>query len=276
MVKATLQTAKKYLKGELHLAIGIFDGVHLGHQALLNEAIKNAKEATGTSGLLTFWPHPSHVLSPENAIPMLMPLDLKTKILSQYPLDLFIVEPFTPEVAATSAENFIDQLINTLPKLKGIYVGENFKFGRKRQGDVSLLKKIGQIKNFNVFDLKPLQYSGKMISSSRIRKELLAGNLEAVNAMLGGSYSCKAKVINHQNESSGDAFSTYTLSLETELVPKEGSYLICAFKERKEKVFEGTLSLKSDTEYATLQFSASTAHPSWKLNDSLTLSWLGD
>jgi riboflavin kinase/FMN adenylyltransferase len=118
----------------LHLAIGIFDGVHRGHRAVIGPAVEAAGRDGGIAAVLTFWPHPSVLFSPENPTPLMQNTAMKVKVLASLGVDAIITQPFTPEFAAVRAEDFVPWLKQRLPHLVAVYVGENFRFGHGRRG----------------------------------------------------------------------------------------------------------------------------------------------
>ena len=132
------------LKSQLHLAIGVFDGVHLGHKAVIEAAVLSARRSGGVSGVLTFDPHPSRLFRPEDPTRLIMPIETKTTMLHQAGVDCVIRKHFDRAFAAIPAEAFLGELKKALPALKSIYVGENFRFGQKRAGDVATLIQSGR------------------------------------------------------------------------------------------------------------------------------------
>ena len=120
------------IKGPLHLAIGMFDGVHLGHQTVIDAARQSACRTWGVSGVLTFNPHPSRIFRPDNPTQLIMPVHMKTSFLHYQGIDLVINQPFDQAFAALQAEVFPLMLKEKLPKLASIYIGENFRFGKIR------------------------------------------------------------------------------------------------------------------------------------------------
>jgi riboflavin kinase/FMN adenylyltransferase len=126
---------------QLHVAIGIFDGVHLGHRAVIESAVQSARRSGGVSVVLTFAPHPSVLFKPENPTRMILDLPAKMAKVGSLGVDAVVVQPFTRDFAAISAEEFVPFIKRHLPRLAGIYVGENFRFGQGRRGDVAMLSR---------------------------------------------------------------------------------------------------------------------------------------
>jgi riboflavin kinase / FMN adenylyltransferase len=116
----------------LHLAIGMFDGLHLGHHAVIDTALQSAHESGGKAAVLTFWPHPSALFRSQDPTPLIMAPETKAHILGSWGIDALITQEFTPEFAAITAEDFLPTLKRHLPNLTAIYVGENWRFGRGR------------------------------------------------------------------------------------------------------------------------------------------------
>lgn len=220
------------LKGELHLAIGVFDGVHLGHKAVIESAVRSARRSgastdsaqAGISGVLTFDPHPSRLFRPENPTRLLMPIETKVAMLHAVGVDCVICKHFDRAFASIPADQFLRQLKNALPALKAIYVGENFRFGQKRTGDVSLLIESGRELGLGVFSAERIKHNGEPISSTRIRKELEAGNIVAVNDLLGYNYTATGKVVSGAQLGRTIGFPTLNLPWQPECMPRFGVY----------------------------------------------------
>src|SRR6478736_1788762 len=159
----------------LHLAIGMFDGLHLGHQSVIEAAIHSAKRSGGLAGVLTFSPHPSVLFRPENPTTLLMPAAMKRAVLARLGVDFIIEQNFSREYAAIEATDFVRHLRGHLPQLAALYVGENWRFGRGRVGDVALLNELARTVGVSVFSAQRLNHNGAPISSSRIRELLAAG-----------------------------------------------------------------------------------------------------
>lgn len=210
----------------LHLAIGIFDGIHLGHQGIIKTVVQSACNDNAVSGVLTFNPHPSHVLTPENAVSLLINQEIKTQLLTESGIDLIIQKPFTIKFAAIKANEFVVYLKRFLPSLKAIYVGENFRFGWMREGEVNMLVSDAQEQNIQVFITKRIKYNGIDISSSIIRIKLGQGQIEEANAMLGYPYYSDGLIEPGQKIGRKIGFPTINLSWQPELRPRYGVYAV--------------------------------------------------
>jgi riboflavin kinase/FMN adenylyltransferase len=212
------------IKGSISLAIGMFDGVHLGHQEVLQSCISFASQSNASPAVLTFWPHPSHLFRPEDPTKMLQSIEFKERFLESLGIEYVIEIEFTKDFAAISADDFLPLIQKYLPSLNGIFVGENFRYGKKRSGTVDLLKEQGVALGIQVFGQPRKLYQGEPISSSRIRKELAKGNIVEVNAMLGRPYKTIGTVIRGKQLGRTIGFATLNLSYNPESKPAFGVY----------------------------------------------------
>lgn len=210
----------------LHLAIGMFDGVHLGHRALIDTAVRSARAGAALSGVLTFWPHPSALLRPEDRTKLIQPAATKARMLNRLGVDAVITQPFTPEFAGIAAEDFIPWLKQRLPGLASIYVGENFRFGRGRRGDGPLLVASGRQHGVPVFSAPRVSLAGEPISSTRIRALLEAGDIAAANSLLGYAYFAHGHVVPGKRLGRTIGFPTLNLPWAPELTPRFGVYAV--------------------------------------------------
>ena len=210
----------------LHLAIGMFDGVHLGHQSVIASALHSAKRSGGLAGVLTFWPHPSALFQPENPTRLIMPVEMKRAVLAKSGIDCIIEQNFSPEFAHIEAKEFLAHLKRHLPHLAAVYVGEDWRFGRGRSGDVALLVAEAQAAGIEVFSAPRLNHNGGAISSSRIRELLAAGAMAEANALLGYSYFTTGTVQPGRRLGRTIGFPTLNLAWEPELKPAYGVYAV--------------------------------------------------
>lgn len=178
----------------LHLAIGMFDGVHLGHRSVIESAVHSARRSGGQAGVLTFWPHPSELINPAKATRLMLTPAMKRRLLAGLGVDFIIEQPFTADFAQKTAEEFVPWLQRCLPQVKAVYVGENWRFGRNRSGDVPLLVRAGQATGLEIFSAPRLNHNGAPISSSRIRTLLESGEVAQANALLGYAYFAEGVV----------------------------------------------------------------------------------
>ncbi len=226
-------------KTPLHLAIGMFDGVHLGHRAVIEAAIQSARRSGDVAGVLTFWPHPSRVLYPENPTPLLITSEMKTSILYEMGMDLVIQKEFTQTFAQVEAEDFLTTLKRSLPTLVSIFVGEDYRFGKNRRGDVCLMIQEAKRLGLHVFSVERIKLNGVDISSTRIREHIQAGRIEESNTLLGYIYSCSGKVCRGQKIGREIGFPTVNLSWTPELSPRFGVYAVRVILEGCDKCLPG-------------------------------------
>jgi riboflavin kinase/FMN adenylyltransferase len=210
----------------LHLAIGMFDGMHLGHKSVIESALHSARRSGGLAGVLTFWPHPSALFRPDHPTPLLMPREMKRAVLARLGIDFVIEQNFSPAFAGTDARDFVPLLRRSLPHLAAVYVGENWRFGRGRAGDVALLIAAAQPLGVEVFSAPRLNHNGAPISSSRIRELLAAGAMAEANALLGYSYFATGTVQPGRRLGRTLGFPTLNLPWAPEARPRYGVYAV--------------------------------------------------
>jgi riboflavin kinase/FMN adenylyltransferase len=210
----------------LHLAIGMFDGVHLGHRSVVDAAIQSARRSGGVAGVLTFWPHPSRMFRPDHPTRLIVTAPLRTRLLAAAGADLVITQEFTPEFAAIEAEDFLAHLKRFLPRLCAVYVGENWRFGRARRGDVSLLVAQGKKEGIAVVSAPRINLNGEPISSTRIRDCLESGRIEEANELLGYTYFSEGVVTPGKSLGRDLGFPTLNVPWQPELLPRFGVYVV--------------------------------------------------
>lgn len=210
----------------VHLAIGMFDGVHLGHRAVIEAAVQSARRSGGIAAVLTFWPHPSALFRPENPTKLIQDAPTKGRVLLSLGVDAVITQAFTRELASVAAPDFLAWLRQQLPTLTAIYVGENFRFGQGRKGDVAQLLASGRELKLSVFSAPRVNLDGEPISSTRIRGLIEAGEIAAANALLGYSYFASGVVTSGKRLGRGIGFPTLNLPWSPALRPRFGVYVV--------------------------------------------------
>ena len=210
----------------LHLAIGMFDGVHLGHQAVIEAAVQSAKRSSGVAAVLTFWPHPSRLFRPENPVQLIMPPALKLRQLSRIGVDAVITQCFDRAYANIEAEDFLPRLKRALPNLATLYVGENWRFGKGRRGDLQLLVNDARRLGINVISAQRINQNGEPISSTRIRTCLQEGRIAEANELLGYTYFAEGVVAPGKQLGRKLGFPTLNVAWEPELLPRFGVYTV--------------------------------------------------
>lgn len=210
----------------LHLAIGMFDGVHLGHRAVIDAAIQSARRSGGLAGVLTFWPHPSALFRPDSATKLIASASAKARLLAAAGVDVVITQRFTPDFAKIEAEALVAHLKRSLPRLSAIYVGENWRFGQGRRGDIALLIREARKIGLSVFSVQRINHNGEPISSTRIRECLERGDIEDANALLGYAYFAEGVVTPGKQLGRDLGFPTLNIPWEPELRPRFGVYVV--------------------------------------------------
>ena len=216
----------------LHLAIGAFDGVHLGHRAVLHSAREAARADGGLVGVLTYDPHPSKVLRPESAVPMIFTRAQKDERLTEAGAQMVHHEPFDRAHASIAAADFPRWLQQTFPHLKSLHVGANFQYGRGRAGHGETLIAQGTAEGLDVRLVAAVRLGDETVSSSRIRQCLVTGELDLANAMLHRPYEAEGVIIGGRRLGRTLGFPTVNVAWEPELKPAYGVYAV-------EVIFQG-------------------------------------
>ena len=213
------------------LAIGNFDGIHLGHQAILRATVERARALDAVSTALTFDPSPRRVLHPESA-----PLRLSTNAqrmewFNALGLEAVVVLPFTLDLARLSPGEFVEQILVRDLRVKAVLVGENFRFGHKQAGDVKLLTELGKEHGFDVVIVAPVVHRGEVVSSTIIRREVAEGDVSHAGRLLGRPFALTGEVVSGTGTGRRFTFPTLNLAPEQELLPARGVYITRAWIE---------------------------------------------
>jgi riboflavin kinase/FMN adenylyltransferase len=211
--------------GRSVLAIGNFDGIHLGHQAVLRATVERAHESNAISTVLTFDPSPRKVLRPDSAPPRLSTNVQRMEWFDLLGIEAAVVLPFTLELAQLSPEDFVEQILVRDLKIRAVFVGENFRFGHKQAGDVKLLRELGQKFGFEVIVVPPVVYHGEIVSSTVIRREVAAGNVAHAARLLGRPFVLTGEVVSGTGTGRKFTFPTLNLKHEQEILPGRGVYI---------------------------------------------------
>ena len=200
------------------VTVGSFDGVHLGHQAVLQEIDRRARAAGRASVLVTFDPHPLEVVNPGAAPPLLTTGPERLEILAQSPLDYVLILRFDRQLAELPPERFVREILLERCGVRELVIGHDHGFGRGRSGDVETLRRLGGQEGFDVDVVDPVDFGGQHVSSSRIRRAVAGGDLVTARAMLGRPYGIVGKV--GGGERRGRLLGVPTINL-TELSPRK-------------------------------------------------------
>ena len=212
------------LRGPLFLAIGVFDGVHLGHQAVISAATSHARAADGTPVVMTFDPHPLKVLRPQYAPHLLTATQHKIALIRDLGVEHLLVINFDRKFAATSPEEFVEELVMHSRPLREICVGHEWSFGKDRRGNLDLLKRLGAQFDFNVVGVPPVTVNGEVVSSTAIRQAVEKGDFAKAADVLGREYTILGTVTRGDNLGKKIGFPTANLSAHSEQFPPNGVY----------------------------------------------------
>jgi riboflavin kinase/FMN adenylyltransferase len=206
------------------LTLGVFDGLHLGHQRIMQTVVERAKSANAHATAITFDPHPRAVLHPESAPPLLQTLDQRLANFEVLGIEQAIVIPFTREFAANPAENFLRDIVHDRLHAREVYLGKGFAFGRGRGGNIELLRRMSEELGFLADEVPEVCIRGRRISSSRIRTLLSEGRVNLARRMLGRPYGVEGVIIRGNQRGRTIGFPTANLKPHNRVVPKNGVY----------------------------------------------------
>ena len=225
--------SKKHHEGVI--AIGNFDGLHIGHQKVINEAKQKARKHKLPFGVMTFEPVPVMFFAKKTKDHRINSLQQKKIQLKKFKLDFLAIIKFNKKFSSLSAEEFIKKIIFKKTKCRYLYVSKNFKFGFKRRGDIRILKKFEKKFHYRNIITKPLKKNNKTISSTFIRKKIRAGKMEIVNKLLNRNWCIEGKVIKGKKRGRKIGFPTCNMSLNSYVVPKLGVYAVNVITDRFNK-----------------------------------------
>ena len=215
---------KKHCNGVL--AIGNFDGIHLGHQKVIKEAKSKAKKNNLPFGVMTFEPMPVMFFNKIIENHRINSLEQKKSQFKKLKIDFLIIIKFTKKFSRLTAEKFIEKIIFKKTKCKYLYVSKNFKFGNKRKGNINTLKKFEKKFNYKNLITKPYFKNQKIISSTLVRKKIRQGKIIEVNKLLNRNWSIEGKVIRGHKRGRKMGFPTCNLKIDNYVVPKLGVYSV--------------------------------------------------
>ena len=211
-------------QGDTLLTIGVFDGVHAGHRYLLKQLRERAAEENLLSGVVTFNPHPQSVLHPDDQLPWLSDLDDRVTILQELGMNIVAVLTFTPKLARLSAREFMSLLKRYL-RMRGIMVGPDFVLGRAAEGNINLLRTLGDEMKFTVEVIPPYTINGEVVSSTLIRQALIQGDMNKVERLMGRHFYLKGKVITSNKRGRVLGFPTANMDINPQqALPSNGIY----------------------------------------------------
>lgn len=200
------------------IAIGNFDGIHLGHQKILEFLVKKVRKHALFSLVLTFSPHPEKILG-EKRIKMIQTLDQRVKEIKRFGIKAVLIVPFDEKFSSLSSQDFIKRIVVNTLRAKAVIVGQNFHFGKNREGDISLLNRLASRYNFQVHSVPSVTKEGKTVSSSLVRSLLEDGKIEKANVLLGRLYEIEGKVIKGESRGKILGFPTANIKTKNEIIP---------------------------------------------------------
>ncbi|CAN5464962.1 bifunctional riboflavin kinase/FAD synthetase [soil metagenome] len=206
------------------LTLGVFDGLHLGHQQIMRTVVERANAVGAVPTAITFDPHPRAVLYPESAPPMLQTLDQRLANFEVLGIKQAIVIPFTLEFAGQPADDFLEDIIHERLQAKEVYLGKGFAFGKGRGGNIDLLRAMSEKLGFIADEVDEVQLRGKRISSSAIRHLLAEGRVNLARRMLGRPYGVEGVIIRGNRRGHTIGFPTANLKPHNRVIPKYGVY----------------------------------------------------
>jgi riboflavin kinase/FMN adenylyltransferase len=207
------------------LTLGVFDGLHLGHQLIMRTVVERAKAIDAVPTVITFDPHPRALLHPESAPPLLQTFDQKIEALGVLGIEQTIVIRFDREFSQVRAEEFLRTVIADRLHAKEVYLGCGFAFGHNREGNIELLRAVSRSLGFLADEVPELRLRSRRVSSSRIRELLQQGRVNLVRRMLGRPYGVEGMVVRGAERGAGLGFPTANLHPQNRVIPRTGVYV---------------------------------------------------
>ena len=218
------------------VTIGNFDGVHLGHQSVLGQLAEKAAELDVPSVVITFEPHPQEFFGFDNTPPRLTRLREKLLALQRYSVDRVLCLHFNRQLAAMPAMDFIEKLLIQGLDVRYLVVGDDFRFGNKRQGDFAMLREVGQQRGFQVANLHTFLVDGMRVSSTRVRDALACGDLDEADKLLGRAYRMSGRVAHGDKRGRSIGFPTANVHLHRRATPVQGVFAVEVFGLEREPI----------------------------------------
>ena len=227
-MKIVQNTSNFSVKDETYVTIGTFDGVHFGHQKIIEKLVKEAKKANKKSVVLTFFPHPRMVLQKNASIELINTIEERANLLEKTGLDYLIIHPFSKEFSEMSALEFVrDVLVNQL-NISKLIIGYDHHFGKNREGDITQLTEYSHLFDFKVEEIPAQDIDSVSVSSTKVRQALAAGNLKTANNYLGYNFMLNGNVVNGKKLGGKIGYPTANIDVKEtyKLIPKTGVYVV--------------------------------------------------
>ena len=209
---------------ETAVAIGNFDGVHAGHQAILRRVTDWARQAGALGTAVTFDPHPMKVLRPQHAPALLSTQEQRLAWMEELGLDSALILPFSRELAAVTAEEFVEVILAAILRTRRVFVGDNFRFGHRHAGDVRLLENLAGKFHYEVEIVPPVEMNGEIVSSTSVRRAVTEGRMDEAARLLGRPFSLTGRVVPGEGRGTREVVPTLNLEQEQEVLPAHGVY----------------------------------------------------
>jgi riboflavin kinase / FMN adenylyltransferase len=206
------------------LTMGNFDGIHLGHQALLRNAVDEARRQKCESVVLTFEPHPLRVLAPNRAPRLILAHKDKVQLIQSFGVDVMVIQTFDAQFASMEADEFVRKYLVDRLRIRKLWVGKDLRFGKGRRGSVENLVRWGADSDFDVGIVEPILFRNARISSSRIRQMIERGEVDQVEPMLGRYHFVSGRVVSGHRRGREFGFPTANVQARTEVIPLDGVY----------------------------------------------------
>jgi riboflavin kinase/FMN adenylyltransferase len=207
------------------ITIGNYDGMHIGHRKIIERVKAHATRVGGTSMLMTFNPHPLHLLRPDKELAAIVPLEEKKRLVAETGIDVLFVLPFTREFSQLSPETFVSHILVEKLGVKGVVIGYDFKFGSKGMGNIPLLETLGHSHGFFVEVVEAITLEGEKIGSNRVRRLVSEGDVTKAAGLLGRPYEIEGTVVRGAQRGGAIGYPTINLETDYSLIPANGVYV---------------------------------------------------
>lgn len=242
--------------GPVVLTQGTFDGVHYGHQQILKRVVSQAKAMDGESVLLTFFPHPRLVLYPDdNDLKLLNSLEERIELVEKLGVDHMVILPFTKEFAKLSPEEFVREILVNKLKVKKLIIGYDHRFGKNRRGSFKDMLRFSKLFGFSLEEITAQEIADCTVSSTKIRKALLDGDVNEANALIGRPYTLKGEVMHGSKKGKELGYPTANIHVEAQykLIPSNGVYAVKIYHDDRE--YTGMLNIGDNPTFADKNWS---------------------